>query len=294
VDQLDEYLSATQLGITIVSLALGWIGEDAFAELLSSAFPAVLPRVGHAHHIVASGISFFMITLLHVVVGELVPKSMAIQNAENIVLKISPPLRLFYRISYPLIWAFTSLANFILKLLGYHGLEEDALSEQELKLVMKESREEGVITENEAQIISKAFEFSDKRARDIMTSAENVIFLSLKKSFEQNISTIRNSLHTRIPLCREGFESVIGVVNVKDLWPYLFNTRSNEVFLKASRPALYAEPTVRQDRLMKTFQARKAHFAVVRDLATNKNLGIVTLEDVLEELVGEISDEHDV
>ncbi|MGE0527714.1 MAG: hemolysin family protein, partial [Bdellovibrionales bacterium] len=194
VDQLDEYLSATQLGITIVSLGLGWIGEEAFFNLFKLFVPHTEWLGETTHHAIATGVSFFVITLLHVVLGELVPKSMAIQQAEKITLVISRPLRLFYKIAKPLINAFTFLANFVLKLLGYHGLEEEPLSEEELKIMMKESHEEGVISESEAQIINRAFEFSDKRVADIMIPRERVQFLSMKRSVEENLAVTRKRM----------------------------------------------------------------------------------------------------
>ncbi|MEQ1878615.1 MAG: hemolysin family protein [Bdellovibrionia bacterium] len=292
VDQIDEVLSATQLGITIVSLALGWIGEPAFANLLVQLFPHMFHTDGHGHHVLATIFAFFSITLLHVVVGEQVPKVMAIQNAEKVVLFLSKPLRWFYKVSYPLNWIFTKIASLILKVIGYDGWEEQPLTEHELKMVMTESKEEGVITENEAQIISKAFEFSDKRARDIMVHSDKVDYISLTRPFEQNMAVIMKNMHTRFPLCERDFDTVVGLVHMKDLWPHLLTSFSNEAFQKTARPVLIAEPTVRQDRLLRTFQTRRAHMAIVRDPQTKKSLGIVTMEDVLEELVGDIRDEH--
>lgn len=180
VDQLDEYLSATQLGITLVSLALGWVGESAFASLFLLGFPSAFEAGGAAHHLIASAIAFLFITLLHVVLGELVPKSMAIQKAEKITLLVSKPLSLFYRGGKPLIHAFTALANIILRRIGYSMFEEPPLTENELKLVMKESREDGVISESEALIITRAFEFSDKRAGDIMVHSDKIDMILLE------------------------------------------------------------------------------------------------------------------
>lgn len=292
VDQLDEYLSATQLGITLVSLALGWIGESAFSNLLTILVPSVFSAGDPTRHLLASGISFFVITMLHVVLGELVPKSMAIQNAENVVLFVSKPLTLFYKASLPLIRAFTWLATIVLRRLGYHGLEEPPLSEQELKLVMKESREDGVITESEAQIINRAFEFSDKRAIDIMVASERVDYISLDKPLDQNLMVVRKHMHTRFPVCRSDFSTVIGIVHMKDVWPVLLTDFNNDAFAKSARPAIFVDTGMRQDQLMKIFQGRRGHLAVVQDQRSKKNVGIVTMEDVLEELVGDIRDEH--
>jgi CBS domain containing-hemolysin-like protein len=292
VDRLDEYLSATQLGITLVSLALGWIGEEAFYGLFVIWFPEKLASGAGTYHAIAAGASFFIITLLHVVLGELVPKSMAIQRAERITLFVTQPLHFFYLCARPLIHAFTALATFVLRLLGYHGLEEPPLSEDELKLVMKESREEGVISDSEARIINRAFSFSDKPAREIMIPAARVEYLSLSRKFEENVAVTKLKMHTRFPLTRAGFDTVIGVVHMKDVLHVLPETPTNAVFERAARPALFVEAGLRQDRLMKLCNERRAHLAVVRDPQSQRNLGIVTMEDVLEQLVGEILDEH--
>jgi CBS domain containing-hemolysin-like protein len=230
--------------------------------------------------------------MLHVVLGELVPKSMAIQDAEKVVLWVSMPLALFYRFTRPLIRAFTAMANLVLRQIGYHGYEEAPLTEQELKLVMKESREEGVISDSEAQIINRAFEFSDKRAGDIMVSKERVKFLSLATPLVENLKTVQAKMHTRFPLCRTDFDNVVGIVHMKDVWPKLSPTTTNEVLEKNCRPAIFVDSSLRQDQLMKLFQSCRAHLAVVRDGRSGKNIGIVTMEDVLEGLVGEIRDEH--
>jgi CBS domain containing-hemolysin-like protein len=292
VDQLDEYLSATQLGITLVSLALGWIGEEAFFELFALFYPALLEGGSSVAHAISTGLSFSIITLLHVVLGELVPKSMAIQKAEKITLWVSPPLRLFYKLARPLIHGFTTLANLILRRMGYHDTGESPLSEEELKLVMKDSREEGVISESEAQIINKAFSFSDKRAGDIMIPAERVKYLSLQRGFEQNMAVTRERMHTRFPLASSGFDSIVGVVHVKDVlhWPH--DETTNSVFERVARPPIFIDPGMRQDQVMKLLKERHAHLAIVQDSKTKRNLGVVTMEDILEELVGEILDEH--
>ncbi len=292
VDELDEYLSATQLGITLASLGLGWIGESAFAELLVALLPEIFPQDAAGHHAVAIGISFFLVTMLHVVLGELVPKSMAIQNAERIALFVSRPLRWFFFASRPLIQAFTFLANFILRRIGYYGLEAAPLTENELKLVMKESKEDGVISDSEAQIITRAFEFADKRASDIMVARESVKYISLSRPLEKNLEEVRTKMHTRFPVCETDLDSVIGIVHMKDIWPILLTRFSNEVFLKNARPPIFVDSSLRQDQLMKLFQSCRAHMAVVRNPSSGRNEGIVTMEDVLETLVGDIRDEH--
>lgn len=290
VDQLDDYLSATQLGITLVSLALGWIGEESFYNLFIILWPSPTLISLEAYHFIAAGFSFFVITMLHVVLGELVPKSMAIQRSEKITLAIVVPLRIFYRISKPLILAFSFLATTVLKAIGYHESEESALSEEELKIVMQDSKDEGVISDSEAQIINRAFSFADKRAIDIMIPKERVQYLSMARTFEENKTIIMSKMHTRFPVCKTNFEDVIGIVNMKDI---RFNEeKDNDLFESSMRKVMYVYPEMKQDRLMKLFSEKRLHLAVVRDSKTNQNIGIVTLEDVLEELVGEIVDEH--
>lgn len=290
LDNLDDYLSATQLGITLVSLGLGWIGEESFYSLFVQLMPELAATYKTTFHTVAITCSFFIITTLHVVLGELVPKSMAIQQAEKVTLAIAKPLQLFYALAKPLIITFTSIANVILKMIGYPGFKEAPWSEEELKLVMRDSHEEGVITESEAQIIQQAFSFSDKKASDIMIPLEKVQYLSLNKSFEENKAVILSRNHTRFPICKTDLNSIVGVVNMKDI--RFVEDWSNEVFTKSYKAPLFVEPSLRQDKLMKIFSEKKSHIAIVQDPLSKNCLGIVTLEDVLEELVGDIVDEH--
>lgn len=290
VDKLDEYLSATQLGITLVSLALGWIGEESFFNLMVILIPQEYHQFEY-FHIIATATSFFIITLLHVVLGEIVPKSMAIQRAEQITLFLSQPLMIFYKMAQPLILCFTWIANAILSLIGFGTIEEPPVSEDELRLIMQDSKDDGVISESEAQIITKAFSFSDKRMSDIMISAEKVDFLSLTKSFEENMAVTQKRRRTRFPLAEDGIDSIIGLVHIKDIFQQLDEDHSNNSLRKLMRPVIFVEPTLPQDRLLKIFKEKRIHMAVVKD-SHQKVLGVVTMEDILEELVGDIQDEH--
>lgn len=290
VDDLDESLSATQLGITLVSLGLGWIGEESFYSLLHHLVPFEVDK--EYLHAASITISFGIVTLLHVVLGELVPKSLAIQKAERVTLLVSPALRAFYRVARPVIRAFTWLANRILRLLRLHEEEESALSAAELQMVVSESREEGVITESEAGFIQKAFGFSNKRVDGIMIPIEQVSYLSLSRPFEENMANAQRRMYTRFPLTADGIETILGVVHTKDVLHYPAEWDSNEVFKKVMRPALYVTPDYSIDRLMQEMKKRRMHFAVVRDEVRRRNLGIVTTEDILEELVGNMPDEY--
>ncbi|MCC2679104.1 MAG: hypothetical protein K0R29_1680 [Pseudobdellovibrio sp.] len=292
VDQLDEHLSATQLGITLVSLALGWAGEESFYNLMYYAFPAQAAANSAQFHAIALGASFFVITLLHVVLGELVPKSMAIQRAEQMTLLVARPLRWFFVMAKPLIIAFTAMANLILRLLGFKGEEDTHLSEEELKMVLQDSHDEGVITDSEAQIIRRAFEFSDKRVRDIMIPEPEVQMLKMGSTFDDNFRMTQKRMYTRFPLVKGSFQDVVGIVHIKDAFLRLKSVDDNSIFTLAARPAIYVDPALRQDRLMKVLNEKRTHMAIVRDPQTKENLGIVTLEDILEDLVGDIVDEH--
>ncbi len=292
VDQLDEYLSATQLGITIASLALGWLGEPAFRVLVLHLLPEGMPFSAHTVEWIATVLAFLTVTLLHVVLGELVPKTIAIQYAEKMTLWLSPGLRAFYIVTKPLIRFFTRMADTVLWLLQIKNTGEQPLTENELKLVMEDSKEDGVISDSEAQIITRAFEFADKRVSEIMVYKDKAQVISLANPLEQNLATVRTRMHTRFPLCDRDLNSVVGIVLMKDVWPQLLKQFSNEAFQKCARPPIYVDPSLRQDQLMKLFQSARAHMAIVQDSNTKENLGIVTLEDVLEHLVGEIRDEH--
>lgn len=289
VDRLDDYLSATQLGITLVSLALGWIGEASFFNLFMILWPEGSGFSPMTIHAMATGISFFIITLLHVVLGELVPKSMAIQRAEKLTLALAWPLHCFFILAKPLIVTFTSIANVVLRLIGFGQSEEAPLSEEELKLVMKDSKEDGVISDTEAQIINRAFSFADKRVIDIMIPVEKIQYISMTRTFEENKKTILSKNHTRFPVCRTDMREVVGVVNMKDL--RFLEEESNDLFIKGMRTPMYVDAGVKQDKFMKLCSEKRIHLGIVQDSYRN-NIGIVTLEDVLEQLVGEIQDEH--
>jgi CBS domain containing-hemolysin-like protein len=229
---------------------------------------------------------------LHVVLGELVPKSMAIQKAERITLLIARPLSLFYRFARILIHSFTWIANMILRMIGYHGEEESALSEEELKIVMKESHEEGVISDSEAQIIHKALSFSDKRAGEICIPIKDVECLSLNRSIEENLEVTQMSLFTRFPVIDGDLQNIVGIVHMKDVMKAVAESRSMDAIGKSLRPAIYVAPSMRQDQMMKLMNKNRSHMLIVHDPKTQRNIGIVTMEDILENLVGEITDEH--
>jgi CBS domain containing-hemolysin-like protein len=172
--------------------------------------------------------------------------------------------------------------------MGHGEISLPPLTEDELKLVLIDSHEESIISAGEAKIILRAFEFADKQAEEIMIPAERVDFISLARTFEQNLALARKSMHTRFPLCRNGLDTVTRIVSMKDMWPLLHLEESNAAFERVSRPLIKIPLDFSQDNILRLFQEGRGHMGVVRDLADEKTLGIVTLEDVLESLVGDV------
>ena len=295
VENMDEYLSATQLGITLASLGLGWLGEPAFAKMFSPLFSflgGVEPLLSHS---LATGAAFILITFLHIVLGELAPKSLAIQKTESVVLATAGPLVGFYRVSYPFIWSLNSTANLLLRIIGIQPASpwEGAHSEEELRMILAQSRQGGILDQDEQKMLERVFEFGDRSARQIMLPAGEVIFLDTLKTFEENLQIARLHGHTRYPLCEGSFDRVIGVVHVKDLF-WRFRELGPEFDLKMiKRPVRFVPEGKLIKSLLPEFRRTRTHLSVVVD-EFGSTIGIVTLEDILEELVGEIQDEFDV
>ncbi|MBI4444640.1 MAG: HlyC/CorC family transporter [Acidobacteria bacterium] len=294
VSRMDEYLSATQLGITLASLGLGWIGEPAFATLFEPVFTelgAASPVLTHSLSVTAA---FLLITFLHIVLGELAPKSLAIQMPEPVVLWSSRPLVWFYRISYPFIWALNGAAIFSLRLFGVKPVSggELAHSEEELRLLIAHSQEKGLLDREAKRLLERVFDFAERSARQVMVRSSEVVYLDIRKSLEENLEIARRQRHTRYPLCDGSFDHVIGIVHVKELfWQHqklgsflnLQNVQSPVQFVPDAKPIR---------ALLTEFRKSRVHLAVVVD-EYGGTVGIVTMEDILEELVGEIQDEFD-
>lgn len=284
VDQMSEYLTTTQVGVTAASLGVGWLGEGAFAQV----FAALLPgSSGALVHGIAGSLAFALVTMIHVVVGEIVPKNLAIAKADRYLMALARPLRAMHRVLRPVSRVFTTLATWIQRALGHEHIPPASLSEQELKLVLTDSHEDGVLTEGEARIILRAFEFADKCAREIMVPADNVDYISLARSFEDNLAVARRHMHARLPLCETGLDSVIGIVGMKDVLLLRFE-ESNLAFERACRPLTKIADDLSQEEILRTFQSEGAQMGVVRDVGDRRTLGVVTLEDVLESLVGNV------
>lgn len=291
---LDSYLSATQLGITLSSLALGWIGEPAVASLLNPLVQEIVPNNPILLHTISFAVSFTLITLLHVVVGELIPKSLAIQKTETMVNFIIYPLYVFAKVFYPVIYIFDHLALLGLKVLGVKSAKESEIahSEEELKLIVSASQQGGIIDQTESEIIKNAVSFSDKVAREVMIPRNDMLCLYLEDSFADNIKVITESQHTRYPVCSEDRDNIIGMVHLRDILMDLCSEKPVRDLRKMLREIIMVPENLSVSEVLQRMKKRRIHIAAVVD-EYGGTAGLVTLEDVLEEIVGDILDEHD-
>ena len=291
-DHLDSSLSVTQLGITLASLGLGWVGEPAVAQLILPLTRSVglSDDVGHT---VALAIAFSLITSLHIVLGELTPKSMAIANVERIMLAIAFPMVLFGKVMKPFVWILNTVANHISRHLGYEviGENEDAHTEEEIRLLMKESYRQGLINSTEADFVDNVFSFTELNAREIMVPRTDMICLYLDDTPAERIKTILEEQQTRYPVCYEDKDHIIGFIHVKDLLPPL--VRGETLNLRRYiRKALIVPESMDGSVLLRTMQAQGSQLAIVVD-EYGGTAGIVTVEDIVEQIVGDIRDEFD-
>ncbi|KAA0761007.1 hemolysin family protein [Bacillus sp. SH5-2] len=292
---LDEYLSACQLGITITALGLGWLGEPTIKHLLEPLFLKL-----HLSPTVSSTVSFIIafavITFLHVVIGELAPKTFAIQKAEQVSLLLSKPLIYFYRVMYPFIWALNGSARLVTGLFGLHPASEHevAHSEEELRLILSESYESGEINQREFKYVNNIFEFDNRVAKEIMVPRTEVVGLYEDEPFETHIKVIAQEKYTRYPVFGEDKDEIVGMVNVKDLFiRYMDGNQDEECSITPyTRPVIEVLENIPIHDLLLQMQRRHIPLAVLYD-EYGGTAGIVTLEDILEEIVGEIRDEYD-
>lgn len=294
VDNMDEYLSASQLGITLASLALGWIGEPAFARLFAPAFEGLGWFEPVFSHSLAVTVAFLLITFLHIVLGEQAPKYFAIQKSESVVLATALPLIWFYRVSYPLIWFLNNSANLLLRMMGTKVVPEleTAHSEEELRMILAHSREKGFLEMDEQRMLESVLDLGDRSARQIMVPSGDVIFLDTELGFEENLHLTRTHRHTRFPLCDGTLDHVIGLVHVKDFLWHLQELGPEFELKTIRRPVRFILETQLVKDLLPEFRKGRTHLSVVVN-EFGSTVGILTLEDILEELVGEIQDEFD-
>jgi CBS domain containing-hemolysin-like protein len=291
--RLDTYLSATQLGITLASLALGWIGEPVFEKLIEprlSIFGSYSAAVSHS---IAATLAFVAISWLHITFGELGPKYIAVEHTLGTALTLSYPLRVFTLIIFPAIWLLSKTSNVVLRVLGIRPAtsKEIAHSQEELRLILASSEKAGVLSEENREIIEGVFQFSKRTARQIMVPRTDVSVLSTQKSIAENLEIIRTTRHTRYPLCEGTLDQTIGLIHVKDL--FLAQLKGpGRTLTELKRDVLFVPENSTVEALLSQFIEHKTHMAVVLDEYGGAS-GIVSLENITEELFGQIQDEFD-
>jgi CBS domain containing-hemolysin-like protein len=294
LQRIDRSIAATQLGITLASIALGWVGEPAFARLLHPAF-AFLPGTWStaATHTTATIIAFIFITFMHVVFGELIPKSLALQTPTATALWLASPLVTFSRVTRPLTILMSGVANLIIRALGYEPApsEEMVHTIDELVLLIEDTEEAGMLAPEQAEYVQNVFRLSSKRVRDCLVPVERMAALEINTPPDKVLEAVRTGAHTRMPVYEGNLDNVVGIVNTKDLF-YLFSLQGVVILQDALYPPLFLKPDATINEALRLFRKEHRPMALVRDDA-GKVLGLVTLEDILEEIVGDIEDEHD-
>ena len=291
-EHLNTYLSATQLGITLASLGLGWLGEPAVSRLLENLFSA-FEFNDVVLHSLSFGIAFTFITLLHVVLGELVPKSMAIQDTERYALIVAVPLYTFNKICTPIIWCFDHVSMWILSLMKVRRADEneDAHSEEEIKLIIDASQKGGVIDDTESEIIQNAISFSEICAHEIMIPRQDMMCLYQDDSYAEIMSFVKEHKHTRFPLCAEDKDQILGMIHIRDVLE-CEDTEHKDLLKRIVRKILFVPENKSISEILHEMMKKRIHLAIVVD-EYGGTAGLLTMEDILEELVGEIRDEHD-
>ena len=293
LDRLDAYLSATQLGVTLASLALGWVGEPFLVQMLEPLFSLLGIESSFVISTLAVTFGFLAITFLHIIFGELAPKYVAIGNPVPIALTCVGPLRLFYLLFKPAIWCLNRSSNLILKKV-FHinpvGGPELGHSEEELRVILSDSEKSQEVTPLGKELLINALDLRRRVVRDIMTPRGEVVYLDMDEPFETNLAKAKASRHTRFPLCKGYLDNPIGLVHIKDL---LGGGSDEQHDLLAIKRELSVVPEMMPlERLLTTFLAKQAHLAIVVD-EFGGTMGIVTLDNVLAEIVGDIRDEFD-
>jgi CBS domain containing-hemolysin-like protein len=294
IQNLDGYLAACQLGITLSSLSLGWIGEPAIAALIEPVLGAFLPE--GAIHTVAVVLGFGTITFLHVVFGELAPKTLSIQDAERISLIVAPPMKFFYYLFLPGIYVFNGTANFFTGLIGFSPASEtdEAHTEEDIRMLIAQSSEHGLVEEGQEEMIEGVFELQDTAVREIMVPRPDVEVLETNMSMETLLAVTTEGSYSSYPvLDSEADDQVVGAIHVADLYRTLQSGDDSWTARDLAREVVIVPETRRIASLLTEFQEREIQMAIVID-EWGVFEGIVTMEDILEEIVGEIRDEFDV
>jgi CBS domain containing-hemolysin-like protein len=295
VGDLDRYISATQLGITLASLGLGWVGEPALASMIDGALGALGVDVpaGATHTAAAATTAFIIIMFLHVVFGELAPKSVALVMPEQLSRYVALPMIVFARVMQPFIWALNGSANLLLKAFGIKSAGEarHVHTPEELRLLVMQARAHGTLDETDSAMLAGVFDFHEKRSRDVMRPRTDVVAIPIDATEAEVWEIVRRERYSRYPVYRDSLDDVLGVFLAKDLWLHQGNGAfSLEPFV---RQALYVPASRAAERVLDDLRRTRAHMAVVLD-EYGGTAGIITMEDLIEEVIGDIADEYDV
>jgi len=293
IENLDGYLAATQLGITLASLGLGWVGEDVVSKIVLDVMSSLGFEMSEATaHSIALPIAFLVLTILHIVFGELAPKSIAIRYPTITTMRLSLPLRVFYFVFRPFIWLLNGFANLILKMFGIKPMSEIEIhSEEELKLIIAESEEGGAIEMSERELIQNVFDFDNRVARQVMVPRMKMSMMNADTTIAEALNYVLKEGYSRYPIYEQSKDEIIGVVHSKDIVSVYIQS-NNKGLRDIMRAVQFIPETKPIDVLLRDFQRTKAQMAFVVS-EFGGIIGLVTLEDILEELVGEIQDEHD-
>lgn len=293
LDKLDAYLSATQLGITLASLGLGWVGEDVFAHLVTNVFVkfGASPE-GWTVHSISIPMAFACLTFLHITLGEQIPKMIGIKYAMPTTLLIAYPMRVFYFICAPFIWSLNKTSNAVLRLIGVKKAgDEDVHSEEELRLILTESEEGGAIKPSENELIQNVFDFDDRVVKQIMVPQNRISAIDVERGRDQITKLVIDEGFSRLPVYLGDIDNIVGIVHSKDLLKALIENRYRSI-KEIMRPPHFVPESMKINELLRDFQKHHIQMAIVTN-EFGATAGLITMEDIIEELVGEIQDEHD-
>ncbi|WP_245864188.1 hemolysin family protein [Fredinandcohnia onubensis] len=295
ISNLDEYLSACQLGITVTALGLGFLGESTVEALLHPLF-GILNIPDSFSSVLSIALAFLTITFLHVVVGELAPKTIAIQKAERITLFFARPLIFFYKLMFPFIWVLNGSARLLTGLFGFKRISEHdiAHTEEELRLILSESYKNGEINQSEYKYVNNIFEFDDRVAKEVMVPRTEIIALENDKSVQEILTIMTSEKYTRYPVVDGDKDHIIGLVNLKELLTDVVTGTGAEgkTIEDYTRPIIHVIESIPIQELLAKMQRERVHMAILIDEYGGTS-GLVTVEDIIEEIVGEIRDEFD-
>ena len=290
--EIDRYIAGTQLGITIASLALGWIGEPVLAHIFDQAFRYIgMNPSATATHVAAVPVAFFLLTFFHIVLGELAPKSIALASPERTAKAVARPLLIFSRFMSPLIWLFNGTANGLLRIIGIEPTtDHEGHSPEEIRFLVMQAHAHGTLDESDRAMLAGVLDFHEKKARDVMRPRTEIVALDVESTESEVWEVLRRERYSRYPVFRESLDDVIGVFLAKDLWLHSGDAPFN--LADFVREPMYVPDSRPAERVLDDLRRTRAHMAVVLD-EYGGTAGIVTMEDLVEEVVGDISDEYD-